>query len=135
MNQKILIVDDDKFLIRLYADKLRREGFEVLMDITGAEGLERVIAQQPDLVILDVILPQKNGFDVLSEMKLNPKTRGIPVIILTNLSQESDIKTGRSLGAVEYLIKTEFPIARLGEVVRKWLAVKNVEKTADGNIA
>jgi len=119
--KKILIIEDDKFLNKLYGDKLLREGFLVSSAVSGEEGLQRVKAEKPDLVILDLILPQKNGFDVLSELKLNPETKNIPVIILTNLGQESDQKLGLELGAVEYLVKTDFSIMKLGEIVRKYL--------------
>lgn len=121
--KKILIIEDDKFLIKLYSDKLVREGFDVSMAISGEEGLGKVAAEKPDLVLLDVILPQKNGFDILSEIKLNPETKHIPVIMLTNLGQESDIKAGRELGAAEYLVKTDFSITKLAEMVRHVLAM------------
>ena len=120
--KKILLIEDDKFLLKLYSDKLNREGFEVSMSITGEEGLGKVAAEKPDLVLLDIILPQKNGFDILSEIKLNSATKNIPVIILTNLGQDSDIKTGFELGAVDYLVKTDFSITKLPEIVRKYLA-------------
>lgn len=118
---KILITEDDKFLLKLYSDKLRREGFEVLESLTGEEGFNRVLMERPDLVILNLILPRKNGFEVLSEMKLNSETKNIPVIILTNLAQESDIKRGLGLGAAAYLVKTEFSINQLAEVVKEHL--------------
>jgi len=118
---KILITEDDKFLLKLYSDKLRREGFEVLESLTGEEGLNRVLMERPDLVILNLILPRKNGFEVLSDMKLNSETKNIPVIILTNLAQESDIKRGLGLGAAAYLIKTEFSINQLAEAVKEHL--------------
>ena len=63
---KILIIEDDKFLLKLYSDKLKREGFEVLGSLTGEEGLTKVVTEKPDLVILDLVLPMKNGFDVLA---------------------------------------------------------------------
>jgi len=122
-NQKrILIIEDDKFLLKLYSDKLKREGFEVSMAISGEEGLGKVEREKPDLVLLDIILPQKNGFDILGEIKLNKETKNIPVIILTNLGQESDIKIGLDLGAADYLVKTDFSINKLPELVRKHLA-------------
>ncbi len=121
--KKILIVEDDKFLLKLYSDKLMREGFEVSMAISGEEGLSKVVQEKPDLVLLDVILPQKNGFEILSALKLNPALKDIPVVVLTNLGQESDIKTGMDLGAVDYLVKTDFSITKLPEVVRKYLAL------------
>jgi len=115
---KVLIIEDDRFLLKLYADKLQREGFEVLSSLTGEEGLNKVSVEKPDLIILDLILPGKNGFEVLSELKLNPGTKDIPVIILTNLGQEADIKKGLELGADTYLVKTDFSLSQLPEVVK-----------------
>lgn len=122
LKKKILIIEDDKFLIKVYSDKLIREGFDVSMAISGEEGVGKILKEKPDLVLLDILLPQKNGFDILSQIKLNPDTKSIPVIIITNLGQDTDIKTGLELGAVDYLIKTDFSINKLPELVRKHLA-------------
>ncbi|MEK7630786.1 MAG: response regulator [Patescibacteria group bacterium] len=127
--KKILIIEDDKFLLKLYSDKLSREGFLVSMAISGEEGLGKVKQEKPDLVLLDVILPQKNGFDILGALKLDPETKGVPVIMLTNLGQDSDIKTGLDLGAVDYLVKTDFSITKLPEVVRKHIAIHGATTT------
>ncbi|MFH0739900.1 MAG: response regulator [bacterium] len=121
MQNKILIIEDDKFLLKLYSDKLKREGFLVFESLTGEEGLNKIMAEKPDLVILDLLLPEKNGFEILSEIKLNPKTKSIPVIILTNLGQKSDINQGLELGAAAYLVKTDFPMNRLSELVKEHL--------------
>ncbi len=122
MNQaKILIIEDDKFLLKLYGDKLKREGFQVLVSVTGEEGVNKISTEKPDLVILDLILPGKNGFEILYEIKNNPKTRKIPVIILSNLGQESDIQKGKELGAADYIVKTDFLINDLAGVVKEHL--------------
>ena len=118
---KILIIKDDKFLLKLYTDKLKRENFEVVSSLTGEEGLTKVFTEKPDLIILDLVLPRKNGFDVLCEIRLDPITKEIPVIILTNLGQDSDIKMGLDLGASAYLVKTDFSINELPAVVREHL--------------
>jgi len=118
----VLLIEDDKFLVKLYRDKLNREEFEVSLAITGEEGLNKIRDEKPDVVLLDIILPEKNGFEVLSEMRLDPEIKDIPVIILTNLGQESDVKTGLELGAKDYLVKTEFSISKLSEKIRKTLA-------------
>ncbi len=127
MTPKILIIEDDKFLLKLYSDKLRGEGFEVSGSLTGQEGLNKISAEKPDLLILDLVLPGKNGFEVLSEIKLNPKTKGIPVIVITNLGQESDIKRGLELGAAAYLVKSEFSMNSLSRTVKEHL-VKTKKK-------
>jgi DNA-binding response OmpR family regulator len=121
---KILIIEDDKFLMKLYSDKLRREKFEVVEAISSEEGLNKVFAEKPDLVILDLVLPRKSGFEILSEMKLNPETKDVPVVILTNLGQKSDIKRGLELGAAAYLVKTEFSVNQLPELIKEHLVKK-----------
>ncbi len=115
----MLIIEDDKFLLKLYSNKLEKEGFEVLSSLTGQEGLNKIAAKEVDIIILDLILPGKNGFEVLSELKLNPKTKNTPVIILTNLGQDSDIKKGLELGASAYLVKTEFSVNQLPQIVKE----------------
>jgi len=129
--KKILIIEDDKFLLKLYSDKLSHAGFLVSMAISGEEGLGKVKQEKPDLVLLDVILPQKNGFDILGALKLDPETKDVPVVMLTNLGQDSDIKTGMDLGAADYLVKTDFSITKLPEVVRKHIAIHGAARTTN----
>ncbi len=124
---KILIIEEDRFLIKLYGDELYRGGFEIIKAITAEEGLHKVSIEEPDLIILDLVLPQKSGFEVLKEIKLNPKTKDIPVIIITNLDQETDIKRGLELGAVIYLVKSELSVNQLLEIVKEQL-VKSKKK-------
>ena len=113
---KILMIEDDIFLRKLYRDKLTREGFDFVEAINGVEGLNKIKSEKPNLVILDLMLPIKNGFDVLIEIKKDSQAKKIPVVILSNLGQESDVKEGLALGADEYLVKTE---VRLSEAVQK----------------
>jgi len=121
-NPKVLMIEEDRFLRKIYRDKLSRLGFDFFEATNGEEGLNKVIAEKPDLVILDLILPRKNGFDVLIDMKSNKNTENIPVIILSNLGQESDIQRGLSLGAEAYLIKTEVSLSEVVDQVREQLA-------------
>jgi len=114
--KKVLMVEDNIFLRKLYRDKLTRSGFNFIEATNGIEGLNKISSEKPDLVILDLIIPGKNGFDILTEMKANSSIKNIPVIVLSNLGQESDIKEGLSLGAKEYLVKTD---VRLSDVVEK----------------
>lgn len=118
---KILIIEDDKFLLKLYSNRLKREGFEVAGSLTGEEGMGRIAAEKPDLIILDLILPKKNGFEILSEIKLNPKTKKTPVVILTNLGQDSDRQRGMELGAAAYLVKTDFAVNQLPQIIKEAL--------------
>jgi DNA-binding response OmpR family regulator len=115
-SKKILMVEDNIFLRKLYRDKLTRAGFSFVEATNGVEGINKAVFEKPDLIILDLILPRKNGFDVLAELKQKSEVKSIPVIILSNLSQESDVKEAMRLGAKDYLVKTE---VRLSEVVEK----------------
>jgi len=119
--QKILMIEDDKFLRKIYRDKLTRAGFVFIEATNGIEGANKIISEKPDLVLLDLILPRKNGFDVLIDMKRNLNTKNIPVIILSNLSQELDIKRGLSFGAEDYLVKTDISLSEVVDKVRGWL--------------
>lgn len=119
---KVLMIEEDRFLRKIYRDKFSRLGFEFLEATNGEEGLNKIIYEKPDLVILDLMLPKKNGFDVLIDIKNNKNTQKIPVIILSNLGQESDIKRGFSLGAANYLVKTEVSLSGLVEEVKEQIA-------------
>ncbi len=120
--QKVLIIEDDKFLIKLYSDTLRRNNFEVVDAATGEEGFHKAQKEIPDLIILDLVLPRKSGFEVLSDLKLNEKTKNIPVIILSNLGQESDIRRGEELGAANYLVKSDFSVNNLPQIAKEEIA-------------
>lgn len=119
---KILMIEEDRFLRKIYRDKFSRLGFEFLEATNGEEGLNKIIYEKPDVVILDLMLPQKNGFDVLIDIKRNKNTQAIPVIILSNLGQESDIKRGLSLGAKDYLVKTEVSLSEVVEKAKEQVA-------------
>lgn len=118
--RSILLVEDDEFLAELYATKLALEGFSVHVAGDGRRGLKLAGERHPDLVLLDIILPKLDGFEVLRELKSNPQTKPVPVILLTNLSQRSEVQKGLDLGAVDYLIKAHFMPS---EVVAKIKAV------------
>lgn len=120
--QKILMIEEDRFLRKIYRDKFSKIGFEFSEATNGEEGLNKVIYEKPDLVILDLMLPKKNGFDVLINIKNNKNTQKIPVIIFSNLGQDSDIKKGLDLGAANYLVKTEVSLSGVVEEVKEQIA-------------
>lgn len=124
MPQNILIIEDDRFLRELIARKLGNEGYNISEAIDGEDGIKKIQEEKPDLVLLDLILPGIDGFDVLSRMKENPdeSVSKIPVIILSNLGQREDVERGLKLGAVDFLIKAHFTP---GEIIEK---VKSVFK-------
>jgi len=116
MAKTILVIEDDKFLRELIVQKLIKEGYDTAEAIDGEEGIKKVKEKKPDLVLLDLILPGIDGFEVLKRMKEDPVLAQIPVIILSNLGQKDDVEKGLKLGAVDYLIKAHFTP---GEIIEK----------------
>ncbi|MDD4990344.1 MAG: response regulator [Candidatus Pacebacteria bacterium] len=120
---KILIIEDDKFLRELITRKLQAEKFETVSAIDGESGLELTGKEKPDIILLDLILPGINGFEVLAKVKENEATSSTPVIILSNLGQKDDIEKGMNLGAVDFLVKAHFTpneiIEKINQVLMK----------------
>lgn len=104
----VLVVEDDTFLADLYKTKFELEGFKVFSAYDGEKGLELAKKQHPDIILLDLMLPKMNGFEVLEGIKADPALGKIPVLLLTNLSQKADVDRGLSLGANDFLIKAHF---------------------------
>ncbi len=129
MARKILAVDDEKHIVRLVQINLQKEGYEVATASTGREALERVGEFAPDLIVMDVMMPEMDGFEALKKLKENPATRDIPVIMLTAKAQDADVFRGWQSGADLYLTKPFNP-AELLSFVKRLLASQNVtEKT------
>ena len=121
MAKTILIIEDDKFLRELIVQKLLREGYEISEALDGEEGIKKIKEEKPDLILLDLILPGIDGFEVLSQMREESRLSSIPVIILSNLGQKEDVEKGMKLGAVDYLIKAHFTPGEIIEKIRKAL--------------
>ena len=122
MAKKVLIIEDDKSLARLIESALTVEGFEPLLATDSDEGLDKAIMQKPDLILLDILLPSKSGFDCLRELKKNSKSSAVPVIILSNLGQDEEVRLGLTLGAVDYLVKADFSIDEVMRKIKKIVA-------------
>ncbi len=120
-NIKILVVEDDSFLLQMYATKLATENFKVLTAINGQDALRVAEEKKPDLILLDLNLPEVDGFTVLEELKTQPDTKDIPVVVLTNFAQKEDIDRCLKLGAVDYLIKAHFVPSEVVEKIKKIL--------------
>jgi DNA-binding response OmpR family regulator len=114
---KVLFIDDDNFLRKVYETELSEKGFEVQLAADGQEGLQKIADTHPDIVILDLIMPNKNGFEVLSDLQRFEETRALPVIVLSNLGQSEDQKRALDLGAVEYLIKDNTTLDIIAEKI------------------
>ena len=107
MNKKILLIEDDLPLLRMYQIAFKKAGLRVLDALDGEEGLKKAKAEMPDLILLDLVIPKKDGFEVLKELKGDPKLNKVPVFCLTVLHQAEDIKKSQELGADDYLVKTD----------------------------
>jgi len=106
--KKILIIEDDPFLNEMYAAKFSQSGFQVEMATDGKKGLEKIETSKPDLILLDIVLPKMDGFEILKKVKEDSQLKKIPVILLTNLGQKNEVEKGLALGADEYIIKAHF---------------------------
>ena len=115
-NNEILVVEDDEDLLSLITKKLTVEGFKVMAAATGQQALDYLTKQKPALVLLDILLPDIDGLSILNEIATQPKTKDLPVIILSNLADQGSIEQASAIGQYEYLVKTK---TDLNEVVKK----------------
>lgn len=116
--KKILLVEDDTFILEMYATKLLNFGYDVLTATDGEEALKIIKDKHPDFILLDLVLPSMDGFDVLKTIKKDAKTKSIPVVLLTNLGERKDVETGLKLGANDYLIKAHFTPSEVIEKIQ-----------------
>ena len=113
---KVLVVEDDKFLRDLMVQKIAKEGFSVIEAVDGEEGFKLAVENRPHIVLLDLILPEMNGFEVLQKIREDENIGKVPVVILSNLGQKDDLDKGMKLGATDYLIKAH---NTPGDIVQK----------------
>ncbi|HEX7542655.1 MAG TPA: response regulator [Patescibacteria group bacterium] len=102
---KVLLIDDDEDLMTIFTTALKQEQFETVYDLTGQGGLDKAKTEKPDVILLDQVLPDISGNDVLQKLKADEATKNIPVILLSNFSQEDLVKNAIDLGAVDYVYK------------------------------
>lgn len=121
-NQKtILIVEDDLFLSNLLTTKFKKAGINVVKAFDGDEAIQALRTYKPNLMLLDIIIPKKSGFEVLEEIQGDPGLKKTAVIIVSNLGQEGDIERGRSLGAIAYFVKAQVSIDDIVNQSKKFL--------------
>ncbi len=113
---KVLIVEDEAFLSQALTDKMRKAGFEVDAAMDGEEGIAKIKTFKPSIVLLDLLMPKKNGHDVLTEIKKIEKFKDLPIVILSNFGDKSEIKKAMAEGARDYFVKANL---KLGELVVK----------------
>jgi DNA-binding response OmpR family regulator len=117
----VFIVEDDQFLVKAYQIKFKKEGIESWLATDGKEALNFFEKEPPSVVLLDLMLPGLNGFEVLENIRKNEKWKNTPVLILTNLGQEQDMAKGKNLGAADYIIKANTKIDEVVQKVKKYL--------------
>jgi DNA-binding response OmpR family regulator len=120
----VLLVEDDVFLANIYKTKFEMEGFKVTVAGDGEVGLQAAKKKDPDVILLDILLPKLDGFAVLEKLKADDGTKNVPVILLTNLGQKDDVDKGLALGAADYLIKAHFKPSETLDKVKKVLDIK-----------
>lgn len=118
---KIFIIEDEDALARVLREKLEKEGYEVETVDNGADAFPAAKKSKPDLIILDLILPKKDGFEVLEEFKADVELKLIPVVVLSNLGEDEHIKRAFSLGASDYFVKTQHPLLEIVDKVKAQL--------------
>ncbi len=117
--KKILIIEDEEIILSLLQRKLGQEGYEISTATNGQEGLETMRVVNPDLILLDIVMPRMGGFEVMEEMAKDPELRKIPVIIISNSGQPVEIDKAQELGAKDWLIKTQFDPQEVVDKVAK----------------
>ena len=120
---KVLLVEDDGFLVKMYETKFALEHFDTDVTEKGKEVVRMARENQYEIILLDIILPEMDGWQILEKLKADEKTKKIPVILLTNLGQEKDMEKGLALGAADYLIKAHFTPAEVVDKVKKVLNI------------
>jgi CheY-like chemotaxis protein len=121
MKKKIIIIEDEKILANLLNKKLISEGYETLMAKDGKEGLEMIRKEMPDLVLLDIVMPEMDGFEVMEVIFKDKELKKIPIIIISNSGQPVELGRAKKLGAVDWLVKAEFDPKEVVDKVKKQL--------------
>lgn len=121
MKPTVLVVEDDKFLASAYRAKLTKADFTFVLATDGEEALAILAGQIPDIILLDLVMPRKDGFATLAEIKASDRLKNIPVIVASNLGQKEDIDRALQLGAVDYIIKSDLSLDELVAKLRGFL--------------
>ncbi len=119
--KKILLVEDDPFLIDIYSTKLSEEGFQVFVARDGSQVLEMIRENEPNIIVLDIVLPNIDGWNILKKIKKEPNLKEAKIIILSNLSQIEEVEKGIALGADKYLIKSDYTPSQVLEEIKELL--------------
>jgi two-component system alkaline phosphatase synthesis response regulator PhoP len=121
MAKKILLIEDEELIYSLLQKKLTQAGYDVTVAINGDEGLTKMREIKPDLILLDIIMPQKDGFSVMEEIQKDKELQRIPIIVISNSGQPVELNRAKELGAKDWLIKTDFDPNEVLEKVKKYI--------------
>ena len=119
--KKIIIIEDEKMLLELLKEKLVQDGYHVVTAQDGQEGLDKIKLEIPDLILLDIVMPKKSGFEVMEELNQDNKLKSIPVIVISNSGQSVELDRIKELGAIDWLIKTDFNPQEVVNKIKKHL--------------
>ena len=122
----ILLVEDDPFLVDIYTTKFKEAGFPIEVAIDGGQALKKIEEKKPDLILLDIVLPRLDGWEILAELRDKKITPGLKVVVLSNLGQKSEVDKAFALGATQYLIKAHYTPSEVVEKVKKVLESKKL---------
>jgi DNA-binding response OmpR family regulator len=122
---KVLIIEDEEALRKVLQEKMQSSGFDTFAAKDGDEGWEMAKSKNPDIILLDLVLPKHSGFDVLGGLKQDPELKDIPVFILSNLAEDESLKRALQMGAEDYFVKAQHPINEIVEKVKNRLIEKS----------
>jgi len=128
MSAKILIIEDDRYISKMYQLKLSLDGFDVQVADNGRIGLEKVTEFKPDIILTDILMPELDGFEVIKSIKSDPDQKTIPILIMSNLGQEDHIQKGLELGALGYIVKSQYTPSKVVDKIKEILAGKFVQE-------
>lgn len=119
---QVLIIEDDKFLTKIYKTKLEKDGIEVEFAPDGEVGLEKMRSVSPKVALLDLVMPKMDGFQVLERVQQDADLKKIPILVLSNLGQDEDIQKAKSLGAKDFIVKSDTSIQSVVDRLKPYLA-------------
>jgi DNA-binding response OmpR family regulator len=125
MNNSVLLIEDDTFIKQMYCTKIEELGIEVFTASTRDEAFDLLVKNVVDLILLDLVLPEVSGFDILKELKKDNRLKNIPVIVLSNLSSQTDVSQAFELGALDYIVKSNYTPSEVMRTIQKHLPNTN----------
>lgn len=130
---KILIIEDDPLIVKIYTTRLTVDGYQVISAENGEQGLKLAESELPDLIILDLMMPRLDGFDVMAKVRQNEKLKNVPILVYSNLAQEEEMERAKSLGATEFIIKANLSPTEMVNKIKQYLKLLNHESGIKNN--